>query len=167
MTMKFTFAYNLDNHGWADATIQCDGNSYSIESISYLSDAFGNFSEAVLTILRGVKEAECAFDHEPGRTKIRFTRKGSDVRLRVYSFQQELVDEPWSKGKIEFDCVTTTRRLKSQYLEEADKMLSKHGIDGYSEKWRLAEFPIGTYERIKKCEQFDSANGESAAAPSP
>ena len=64
--MKFTLAYNVDKSGWADATLQCDGITHTINSISYVSDAFTELSEAVLDLLNGSTEICCTVDHEPG-----------------------------------------------------------------------------------------------------
>ena len=85
--MKFTLGYNIENHGWANSTLQCNGESYEIDSISYLSDAFAGLSQAVLDLLNGAPESDCGFDHEPGRTKLRFIADGDEVLIQVYEFE--------------------------------------------------------------------------------
>ncbi|MCP4372371.1 MAG: hypothetical protein GY797_30340 [Deltaproteobacteria bacterium] len=146
--MKFTLSYNLSDHGWADAAIQKDGKSYKINSISYLSDAFTDLSNAVKFLLQGSLESSCAFDHEPGRTKIKFIKSNENIKLQIYSFQNELRDESWEKGEIVFECDTTLKRLKSQYLNEADRILHNDGLKQYKEKWGY-EFPKEIYNQIK------------------
>lgn len=146
--MKFTLAYNIEDHGWANSTLQCNGESYEIDSISYLSDAFAELSQAVLDLLNGAPESDCGFDHEPGRTKLRFTVEGKEVLIEVYEFDNELMDEPWDKGKCAQRFKTRILRLKSQYLEEADRILEKHGAKEYEERWGYP-FPMDTYNRVK------------------
>ncbi len=146
--MKFTLSYNIDDHGWAASTLQCDGESYAIDPISYLSDAFAELSQAVLDLLNRIPESDCAFDHEPGRTKLRFTVEGQEVLIRVYEFDNELRDEPWDKGKCVHSFKTRILRLKSQYLNEADRILVRYGAKEYEERWRHP-FPMDTYIRIK------------------
>ena len=147
--MKFTLAYNIEDHGWANSTLQCNGESYEIDSISYLSDAFAELSQAVLDLLNGAQESDCGFDHEPGRTKLRFTVEGDQVLIEVYEFDNELMDdEPWDKGKCVQRFKTRISRLKSQYLEEADRILEKYGVKEYEKRWGYP-FPMDTYNRVK------------------
>lgn len=147
--MKFTLAYNLENHGWANSTLQCHGESYEIDSISYLSDAFTELSQAVFHLLNGVSESDCGFDHEPGRTKLRFVSTDGIVQIDVYEFENELRNEPWSNGKCVKSFKTSLMRLKSQYLEEADRILEKFGPEEYEKRWGYP-FPMDTYKRIKQ-----------------
>ncbi len=139
---------SLDNYGWADVTIQNEGNNYKIASISYLSDSFTDLSEAILQLLKGTPEASCAFEHESGRTKIHFIRHGKEILLKVYSFENELREEPWEKGQVVYETITPLIRLKSQYLNEAETILKIHGLDRYKETWGY-EFPVKIYEQIK------------------
>ncbi|OZG72200.1 hypothetical protein BTA51_17795 [Hahella sp. CCB-MM4] len=129
--MKFTLSYSIEDHGWANATLRSENDIYEIDAISYLSDAFEELSLAVLDVLNGIKEASCGFDHEPGRTKIRFLAKDEMVQIQIYEFQNEMRDEPWEKGKAVQSFETRILRLKSQYLETADKILREHGVAEY------------------------------------
>ena len=146
--MKFTLAYNLSHHGWADATIQNEGKKYDIESISYLSDAFSNLSDAVLQLLTGSAEASCRLDHEPGQMGIRFIRDKENVQIMIYSFQNALADDPWEAGELVYNTETRLLRLKSQYLEEADNILKNNSLEEYFSRWGY-EFPINIYNKIK------------------
>ena len=147
--MKFTLAYNPDRYGWADATIQNEGENYKISSISYLSDAFKSLSEAIAALVsQNAPESDCAFDHEPGRTKIRFIRKRDQVQIEIYEFENELRNEEWDKGTIVFHTQTDLRRLRHQYLEEADRIMNDIGIKEYLDRWGY-EFPIYEYKQIK------------------
>lgn len=146
--MKFTLAYDVEDHGWAIASLQCSGERYDMDAISYLSDAFSGLSQAVLDILEGRPEAGCGFDHEPGRTKLRFINQGAEVMIQVYEFDNELKDEPWEKGECVKSFQTRTLRLKSQYLDQADRILQDLGVQQYQERWGYP-FPVQLYERIK------------------
>lgn len=147
--MKFTFSYNPGDHGWADATIQNEGTSCQIDSISYLSDAFRDLSEAIRILMKtDAAETSCAFEHEPGRTKMRFTRCEDQVKIEIYKFQNELRDETWDKGELEFTTRTLLKRLKSQYMAAADRILQDIGMEEYRKRWGY-DFPIEEYDKIK------------------
>lgn len=146
--MKFTLQYNVGEHGWADASVSCEGNTYNIDSISYLGDSFLELSEAVKSLLNGASEASCFFEHEPGQTRFRLFREGEDITLQIYQFENELAEDPWEKGEKVFECITQLKRLKSQYLNEADKIIKNIGIEKYKERWGY-EFPKEVYECIK------------------
>lgn len=146
--MKFTLSYTVHNRGWADAVLEGDGERYVIDGISYLSDAFTELSEAVLQLLQGCAESGCGFDHEPGRTKLRFVRAGTDVRIAVYVFEKELFDRPWDKGRCVLSFETRLARLKSQYLNVAERLLRDLGVNEYENSWGYP-FPLRVYEQIK------------------
>lgn len=146
--MKFKFDYIVGEHGWADACFYDGDSKYEIYDISYLSDAFRSLSESILQILKGLDDASCAFDHEPGRTRILMQAEGDQVRLTFFQFKKELVNEDWNKGNMNFQIVTRKKRLKSKYLDVADKILKEYGIEEYKIRWRH-NFPTEIYEQIK------------------
>ena len=148
VNMKFELTYEIEDHGWANAEIKSNEGTHYIYNISYLSDAFLSLSESVLRLLRGSLEEGCAFEHEPGRTKIRFLRKEEEVKLLVYSFEREMLDEPWEKGEVVFQTSVPLKRLKSQFLNQAEKILNTIGKTEYRERWG-SEFPYENYEAIK------------------
>lgn len=146
--MKFTLTYDIESRGWARSALQCNGESYVIDSISYLSDAFLGLSQAVWDLLNGAKSADCSFDHEPGRTKLRFTVDGDSVLIHVYEFDNELIDKPWDEGRCVQVFQTRLLRLKSQYLQVADGLLERFGAEKYEQRWGYP-FPIELYKRVK------------------
>jgi len=146
--MKFELTYEIEDHGWADAEIKSADGTHHIYNISYLSDAFLDLSDSILRLLRGSKEEGCAFEHEPGRTKVRFLRSDEEIQVFVYSFEHEMVDEPWEKGEVVFQTSVSLMRLKSQFLNQADKILNTIGSSEYKELWG-SEFPIENYNAIK------------------
>jgi hypothetical protein len=146
--MKFELTYVIEDHGWAEAEIKSADGVHHIYNISYLSDAFLGLSDSVLRLLRGSQEEGCAFEHEPGRTKIRFIRSGEELKVLVYSFEREMLDEPWEKGVVVFQTSVALKRLKSQFLNQADNILNSIGSAEYKEQWG-SEFPIENYEAIK------------------
>ena len=146
--MKFEFIYEIEDHGWANAEIRSADGTHYIYNISYLSDAFLDLSDSILKLLRGSKEEGCAFEHEPGRTKIRFLRSEEEVKIVVYSFEREMFDDPWEMGEVIFQTSASLNRLKSQFLNQADNILNTIGSSEYKEFWG-SEFPIENYNAIK------------------
>lgn len=146
--MKFTLTYNIGDHGWADAIVNCDGNSYNIDSISYLGDSFLELGEAINSLLNNSTETSCYFEHEPGQTRFRFLKTDEKITFQIYWFENELMEEPWENGKKVFECETTIKRLKSQYLNEAEKIIKNIGLEKYKDQWGY-EFPKEVYKKIK------------------
>jgi len=146
--MKFTLSYNIGEHGWADVTVKCEGNTYNIDSISYLGNSFLELGEAVRALLNNATEASCFFEHEPGQTRFRFFREGVKITFQIYTFENELMEEPWENGEKVFECITTIKRLKSQFLNESEKIINNVGFEKYKESWGF-EFPKEVYEEIK------------------
>ncbi len=147
--MKFELSYELEDHGWADAFIRYNDKTHYISNISYLSDALSGLSEAILHLLNGCTESECAFEHEPGRTKLRFIRNDEEITIKVYEFKHEMREEDWSVGEIVFCATVSLKRLKSQYLNQVENILSGLGEKGYEESWG-APFPMRLYNEIKR-----------------
>jgi hypothetical protein len=147
--MDFTFAYNLSEHGWADVTIQNEGHTYHIDSISYVSDAFRALGEAICRLINGCDDTGCSFDHEPGATRIRFRASGNTIHLIVYRFDSDLRYIPWEKGKVQYTTITALSRITSQYLEAADRILRQLGVDEYMRRWGYP-FPLDVCDQIKK-----------------
>jgi len=146
--MKFELLYEVEDHGWANATIKARGEACHIDGISYLSDALYDLCDAVLRLLKGGADEQCAFEHEPGRSKLRFVRAGNDVNVAVYQFERELRDEPWENGIVAFEASVALPRLKSQLLAACDRIIEDKGLAGYEEAWG-SPFPSLHYEAIK------------------
>jgi hypothetical protein len=146
--MKFELTYEIEDQGWVNAEIKSSDGIYHIYNISYLSDALLDLSDSILKLLRGSKEEGCSFEYEPGRTKIRFLRSDEEIQIAAYSFECEMVDEPWEKGEVVFQTSVPLERLKSQFLDQAGKILNTIGSSEYKELWG-SEFPIENYNAIK------------------
>ncbi len=146
--MKFNFTYSLDGSGWADSTWYCAGDTVEISSISYLSDAFLSLSEAVDDLLNGRQESSCEFDHEPGRTKIRFILNDKLVIIEIFDIGDTYKEIPYEQAKLLFKCETTLLRLKSKFLEAADLIHDKFDEKSYQKEWGYP-FPFELYNKIK------------------
>jgi hypothetical protein len=72
-------------HGWATATLSDGDNSIEVTA-SYLTDALGDLSRAVIALLRGASNARVVWAEEPGEYHWVFDRLDDRVALRVLWF---------------------------------------------------------------------------------
>jgi hypothetical protein len=63
--MSVAITYELTGHGWSECMIRVDERTVTVTA-SYLSDALGSLSDAVLAVLLGSRTAKASFDEEPG-----------------------------------------------------------------------------------------------------
>lgn len=75
-------------------------------------------------------------------------RSDEEIKVVVYSFDREMVDKPWDDGEVVFQTSASMMRLKSQFLNQADRILSSLGTAGYKELWGF-DFSIDNYNAIK------------------
>jgi len=68
VTPMFSFSYQLETAGWSTATVS-DGERSVVLTASYLSDALGDLTRAVIALLRGAEQATLTWHEEPGRAR--------------------------------------------------------------------------------------------------
>ncbi len=93
MRLMFSFSYQLGTAGWSTAAVS-DGERTVALTASYLSDALGDLTRAVIALLRGAEQATLTWHEEPGVTAWRFERQGDDVDMRITQFDN------WSGSRV-------------------------------------------------------------------
>jgi hypothetical protein len=148
MTVKLQ--YELDGLGWATCTVEADGQQVKT-SASYLSDALGDLTNAVASMLRGEPEATAFFAEEPGEYQWQFKRQGPD------RFQVRILASPWLAGQgrgVElrpiFDVECPIRTFARVLVSELQRLLEKHGEAGYRELWVLYDFPLAKLQELQQ-----------------
>lgn len=148
--MSVSFAYDLVGSGWAECTIAIDEQHATITA-SYLSDAFGDLLSAVIRIVEGQPEATASFAEEPGEYRWRIFRKEPDrLLIRILEFPQLWGDRPDEEGQILFEAECRLRTFAGAVQSESQRLLEKHGTDGYLGTWHQHEFPLEKQERLRQ-----------------
>lgn len=149
--MSISFSYHLTGSGWAECTIAID-EQHATMTASFLSDAFGDLLGAVSRMVEGEPEATASFAEEPGEYRWRFFEKGADrLLIRILDFPELWSDQPDEKGKILFEAECRLRTFAGAVLSESQRLLEKHGREGYLGMWHNHEFPL---ERLDKLRQL-------------
>lgn len=148
--MSVSFAYHLVGSGWAEWTIVVDEQRVTMTA-SYLSDAFGDLLGAVIKIVQGQPEATASFAEEPGEYRWRFFRKEPDrLLIRVLDFPQLWGDRPDEEGEVLFEAECRLRTFAGAVLSESQRLLEKHGPEGYLGMWHNHAFPLEKQEILRE-----------------
>ncbi len=148
--MSLSISYNLVGAGWAECLISINGNS-TVLTASYLENALGNLAEAILRIAQGEKYSYAIFAEEPGEYRWKFSKvNDAEVSVEILEFDDwKGFRQSDDKGKIilKFECSLLT--LVRRTIICLSEVLNKHGLDGYAEKWKMHEFPLKDYNKLR------------------
>jgi hypothetical protein len=144
---EITFVYHLTGTGWSEANIS-DGVTHAMLSASYLSDALGDLTRAVLSLLHGAEEDACSWLEEPGEYQWRFRRVGDELAIQILWFDDwyELVLD--KTGRLHFTTRCSLFRFASQLEAALKQLLEEHGLEGYRQKWYEHEFPAAEHQKL-------------------
>lgn len=149
--VRVSFAYHLVGCGWAECTIAIEEKRATMTA-SYLSDAFGDLLGAVVRMVEGQPEATASFADEPREYRWRFIRKQPDrLIVRILDFPQLWGNRSDEEGKVMFEAECRLRTFAGAVLAESQRLLEKHGPEGYLDMWRHNEFPLEKHERLRQC----------------
>ncbi len=150
MTPLFTFSYDLDTAGWSTATVS-DGTHTATLTASYLSDALGDLTRAVIALLQGAERATLTWQEEPSVIEWRFERQGDDVVVRLTRFADNTSygRSQAQPGELPFSVRCPLTRLGSEILDELWRIHDTVGIDGYKERWKMHPFPLQEYRQLR------------------
>ncbi len=145
-------SYKLVGTGWAECKVT-DENKQVTVTASYLSDALGALSEAVLNMMTGVHETRASFDEEPGEYRWVFTRQNDSddkVHLQIIEFTELWSGKPDEDGAVIFESSCSADQLGKAMVTCLDAVKDIYGDAGYKEKWVEHEFPSKTHAQLKK-----------------
>jgi hypothetical protein len=148
--MSASLTYELTGHGWSECTVRADERAVTVTA-SYLSDALGSLSDAVLAVLLGSRTAKASFDEEPGEYRWVFDRVSEDrIRVRILSFDELWAHRPDEEGKVLLDTECRLWTFAGALLSELQRLLAKYGESGYRERWGEHPFPLTQMKRIEE-----------------
>ena len=142
------FTYRLTGTGWSEARLADSSNAVTITA-SYLGDALGDLLGALGVLLEGADRARCSWEEEPGEYRWLFERSGSEVRLRVLAFRDQMAEEPDDQGKVVFEAQASLREMAQAIADGAQSVVDEYGEDEYLRRWIEHPFPVGQLELIR------------------
>jgi hypothetical protein len=144
-----TLSYSLSGTGWATATIEHEGQRREM-TVSYLSDALSEMTQAAICLLEGADAVRFAFDDEPGEHRVVVTRSGeADVQVRVLWFRELWANLPDERGELVFSGDCSTARFSGEVLCCLQYLLDEHGAEEYKRLWVSDDFPKEKFERLR------------------
>ncbi len=150
MRPVFSFSYQLGTAGWSTASVS-DGERTVALTASYLSDALGDLTRAVIALLQGAEQATLTWDEEPGVAEWRFERQGDDVDVRITLFDNRTSSRAFRARPVEppFQMRTPLVRLAGEVLDELWRIYETVGVAGYQERWKMQAFPLQEYTHLR------------------
>ncbi len=149
--MALRINYNLADHGWADVHMNHGHQSVDM-TVSYLHDTLAEFITAANLLLKGAPDAKVIAMDEPGEHLVHLTspdRASLVIEIRWFKDRAswDLVTE--KEFEVVFKCDDTILNFSTGIFNNAKRILDKHGMQGYKEKWIKHDFPMGEYNRLK------------------
>ncbi len=148
MRAVFSFSYELHRAGWSSAILS-DGEQNVSLVASYISDALGDLTRAVLALLHGAEGATFTWLSEPGVDEWRVARQGDDVDIVVTVFNDDRRFKA-RRGEVVFSMRCPLTRLANEVLDELWRLLETVGMDGYKERWQAHDFPLTDYKQLRE-----------------
>jgi len=149
--MSLKIKYTLGSHGWANVRLSSRPRSVSM-SVSYLHDTLADLISAANLLLKGAPEAKVLLMAEPGEhlVYLRATDKAY-VAIEVRSFKDRASWnlETEKEYKVVFNAQDTILSFSTQIFENAGRLLSRYGANGFKVRWVNHDFPINEYNRLK------------------
>lgn len=146
-----SFSYHLDTAGWADATL-ADGARHVDLTASFLSDALGDLTRAVVTLLQGADYVVFAWLSEPGVAEWRVDRHDEDIDITITLFDDWVAYRAGRARRVgqPFTTQCPLVRLANEVLDELWQLRQTVGLDGYKQRWKAHDFPLTEYKQLKR-----------------
>ena len=142
--------YQLGGDGWACARFS-DGAHCREMGVSYLSDGLGDMARAALQLLRGNREVSFSFQDEPGEHRWTLSRGEADsLRVRIFWSQHNFNERFPGRANEVFACHCAVLDFVGQVAHVLQTLLIQEGIDGYKFRWKNHEFPLATFNEIRR-----------------
>lgn len=144
-----TFRYRLTGAGWSAAHIS-DGINAADLSASYLDDALGDLTAAVVLLMQGADEQTVSWAEEPGEYRWNLERRDQRLYITIRWFDELWGHQPDAAGKVVFAAQCPLEEFAAEMRDELAQILSTYGLAGYKENWIEHDFPLDEYEKLKE-----------------
>lgn len=151
--MKFN--YKLISPGWARCELKVGNETFS-EDASYITDALGDFLQALLLLNPDNNEefyrneTACTWSQEPGVTEWKF--KLSNIKSDAENLSitvNQYFDDTGEGMPGTTQCTCNYDELILAVVESLEHLIHEVGLVGYRAMWGGTDFPIGAYLMLK------------------
>ncbi|MDX6481436.1 MAG: hypothetical protein QOG85_1946 [Gaiellaceae bacterium] len=149
MADRVEFEFRLTGTGWAEGRLAI-GASFATPTASYLSDALGGLIRAVRALLEGAVGARTWWEEEPGEYRWVFQRVGSEVRVRLLAFPDQMDEAPDADGETLLDATCELKDLGLAVVSGAQRVLDDLGPDEYLRRWVEHPFPTDDLAAVQR-----------------
>ncbi len=133
---KLEITYELTGAGWAKCIVRNGEHNLEMHP-GYVGDALGDLVRATLFIAGGGHDAEFSFDAE----------SDGDYIWKISKYGQVLEVADYTKSL--FKAQISRNDLVSAVCSAAQKVLDKHGVEGYKGQWIEHDFPVLELEALQ------------------
>jgi hypothetical protein len=140
------FKYELDDAGWACASLACDGQFVEM-TVSYLHDSLGELASALAELMTGGRRAQVTFMDEPAEHDLVFERThGDSVDVEVVWHADRIIFPTRTQSLLR--CSVHLADLRDQVVAALRQIFNRYGMEGYKARWIEHEFPIAQLEEL-------------------
>ncbi len=141
------FGYRLIGRGWSEATIAKGDQTVTLYA-SYLSDAIGDLTEALVAILRSADRMTVAWADEPGEYRWILEKEASRLQIKILRFEETFSRRRDEAGELVFESECELSRFAAQLRGQLRQILNELGADGYKAQWVNHDFPMSAYQQL-------------------
>jgi hypothetical protein len=137
--------FRLTGSGWAELELRIGQESFTVDGISYTTDALGDLLRATLMIATGEWSASVSFDGEPRESRLIAGNVWDEAlrrrrfRVRMLEFADIGSHQPDEEGVLVFDAECEARDLAAAVRDAASRLWDE-GAESY--RWRDIPFPL-------------------------
>jgi hypothetical protein len=149
------FNYYLTGAGWAEAFFSNERQNIRFD-ISYLSDPLSELFQGLCRLIDNKSDTErIVFAEEPGEHSLVISKQDRDtIKVEIFwsNEWEEIGNAPKISRKKElvYSDTDSLTNFASVICVGTDSLLERLTLVEYKEKWSLFEFPIESYNRLRR-----------------
>lgn len=147
-TARIRFEYALIGTGWARAQLSNGVDEVTMVP-SYLGDALGDLTWAVVKLLEGSSRQTFEWWDEPGSWRWGLWRQGHLLDLHIWRLDARLQPNANQRIRTLFHTSCEMRQFANQLNNQLGHLNTDYGPDGYLQRWKRHSFPADAWQRLQ------------------
>ncbi|HMA38175.1 MAG TPA: hypothetical protein VKY74_27250 [Chloroflexia bacterium] len=146
------FSYQLEEHGWASASITDDVSHLDLRPTLIFTDPLAELARACVALLDTLNSPyltplACAWPDEPGEWRWLLEKQGTDLRIRILRFDDWPPSQPHEAGELAFITICSLLKFAIQVQTQLRDIRSALGADEYRRR-TYHPFPEAQLEKL-------------------
>ena len=154
--MSVAVAYKITGRGWADCTIDIDGQRIRLEA-SFLSDSLDDLLRATRVAVEARMESTAIFTDEPGESRLKLIPSGDRLLVRALRFRDEFSKASDDEGELVAEAECRLRTFAGAVLAACQEVYREVGVEAYQASMRHT-FPIEQMDALRAALQTKHSN---------